>query len=241
MSEPETLQVFAAETIKTKEVPPGNQAPSATAEMTEEEKRIRSEKILTETIRLTGRYVKPHKNKSQWVVPSDIPFIIAEGKDMVMMCDIPIGLHHSAYAIAHPQISINPLRFFMFPHGKAIINPVIVSHTKVPVYKTEGCMSYPNNKPKTMVQRFNKIDVIYQSLEIKKGEAEPSLTPPIRETLNGDMAHIFQHEISHLNGSYVYDENFTPEQAIGFGDGKPVEHNPWAPREENTIINNEMK
>jgi hypothetical protein len=41
----------------------------------------------------------------------------------------------------------------------------------------------------------------------------------VEETINGGLAHVFQCEISILNGSYVYDEDFKPESCLGFGEG----------------------
>lgn len=221
-TEPETLQISVAEDIKMVDVGPGGVATSP--EQSEEDNRIKSEKQLTEVIRLTGRYVEPHKTKSTWVTEADIPFVVAEGEDMTKMCEMPRGFAHSAKALAHSQISTNPLRFFVLPDGKAIINPVIISHTKVPVFKDkEGCMSFPDKKPLKMVPRFNVITVTYQTLGLVRGKSDVQLLAPITETLYGEQSWIWQHECGHLNGVNVYDDDYTPETCAWFGEGALTE------------------
>lgn len=209
---PDVLKVSVSEEIKTSDVPPGGAAPVA--------KRT-PEEDAAEAKRLLGLYVEPHKTKSLWITSKDIGRIVSEGRDMADLCFLPFGMNPSALALAHPQVSTTPLRFFVFAEGKVIINPVITAHTKYPVYETEGCMSFPMSKAKTLVPRYNKITVTYQSLGVKAGETEPSLTEPITEELHGIMSRVFQHEIGHLNGGCIYDEDFSPENSIGFGVGTP--------------------
>ena len=43
--------------------------------------------------------------------------------------------------------------------------------------------------------------------------------------MSGGMAHVFQHEISHLNGCQIYDADFAPESCEGLGDGLIPEEN----------------
>lgn len=220
---PDVLEINVAEEIKIRDIPPGGAAPLAppTGKETEAELKEKKEKAIAEMNRLNGLYVEPHKVKSRWVVAADLPRIISDGRDMAMMCSVPKGIHRSALAIAHPQITDkDPLRFFMFPDGKAIINPVIINHTKAHCEKEqEGCMSYAGSRPKTLVPRFNKVIVMYQTLGVRRGEKEPSLTPPMTEDFGGEMAHIFQHEISHFHGVYVYDDTYTAESCEGIGNG----------------------
>jgi peptide deformylase len=220
-----TLSIFVAEEIKTKDVPPGSATPAA--ETPEQKEQREMQAAIAEAKRLESRYVDPHKNKSRWVTEADINKVIEDGKDMMVMCSLPRGLARFAKAIAHSQITTDPLRFFVFPNGKVIVNPVIIGHTSVPVYKdNEGCMTYPNSRVRNNVPRFNKIDVTFQTLGVKQGDTAPSLTPPIFAKLGGEEAHIFQHECDHLNGGYVYDKDHTPERATWFGEG-PTEMPVW--------------
>jgi peptide deformylase len=230
--QPTTLEVNVHETVNAQDVPPGTPA-----SLTPDEERVNKEKIITETIRLQGRYVEPHKLKSRWATGADIPTIIADGKDMLMLCKLPRGLAMSAKAIAHSQINnTDPIRFFVMPsrdgNGLLVINPVIINHTKVPVFKdTEGCMSFPNEPMKSMVPRFSKITVRYQTLGTKGQNPDPVLTLVAEEELVGEASHIFQHECGHFNGVYLYDEDYTPEASAGFGDGKPVDLTIWDPKD----------
>lgn len=218
---PPTLQVFASETVKTVDVPPGTPA----SHNADEEK----VKLAAEIARLQGLYVPPNPAKTRWVTNADVPRILADGKDMVALCKLPRGLAKSAMAIAHNQVtSTDPLRFFVMPNGLVVINPVIISHTKVPVFKDEeGCMSFPDEVSKKMVPRYNIVTVTYQTLGTKPGESQPVLTKPATETLNGQASHIFQHECGHLNGGTVYDEDYASEKSVGLGDGKPVDSSLW--------------
>lgn len=227
---PDPLEVKAEEIVETKEKSPGN--PPLTQEQVEEklppEEVERRQKAMVEYTRLSGRYVPAHNKKSRWVTSTDIPTVVADGKDLVTMCQLPRGLYSGIAALAHPQIDDkDPLRFFVLPTGMVIINPIIIDHTKVPLFKDEGCMSFPDKPARTMVPRYNKITVTYQTLARKDAESDPILSEPATEELNGGPAHVFQHEISHLNGVNVYDEDFEAQSAAGFGDGMILDPDMW--------------
>lgn len=227
---PPPLSVTAAETIKTIEKPPGT--PAMTKEQIEEklppEEVAKRQKIMLEYTRLSGRYCEPHSKKSRWVKEEDLPRVVTDGKDMVAMCHLPRGKYSSAAALAHPQIEDkDPLRFFVLPNGMVVINPVIVNNTRIPIFKEEGCMSHPDKEVRKMVPRFNRITVTYQTLARKDEKSEPVLSKATTEELNGGPSHVFQHECGHLNGGSEYDDDFSAEKAIGFGDGLPVDPNLW--------------
>ena len=232
MTHSDSLSIFVAEAIMTRDVPPGTSTPTA-ATHTAEDLRTKKEEAVSEKARLLARYVEPHKNKSRWVTLADIDRLIVDGRDMADMCTIPRGLGGHAMALAHSQITTDPLRFFIFLDGNAVINPVITIHTKAYVYKDDdACMSFPQTRPKKETARFNKITVTFQRLGVRKGETTPIITAPVTEEHSGRMAHIFQHECDHLNGGYVFDEDYAPERAIGFGDGAPVDPSIWEPKVE---------
>lgn len=219
--QPDTLQVFAAEDIKMKDVPPGTAASaSQNEEKLPQEEVEKRQKIMLEYTRLSGRYCKPHNKKSRWVTEADLDRVVADGKDLVAMCNLPRGKYSGIAALAHSQIEEkDPLRFFILPNGMVIINPVIIDHTKVPVFKSEGCMSYPDNDIKENVPRYNKITVCYQTLENTAGQPKPSLSKVVTEGHTSGFAHVFQHEVSHLNGHNIYDFDFTAESCEGIGSG----------------------
>lgn len=64
----------------------------------------------------------------------------------------------------------------------------------------EGCMSYPHKKAKN-VDRFYEVKVEYQ-IPVRILGFDRLKT--VRETVTGLKAHIFQHEIDHMNGVNIY-------------------------------------
>lgn len=78
-----------------------------------------------------------------------------------------------------------------------IINPVILEYGGNAVPKWEGCMSFGSNIDPVFAQamRHEKIKVEYYDEEANKHE----------ETLDGFIAHVFQHETDHLNGILFVD------------------------------------
>ena len=139
------------------------------------------------------------------------------------------GLYNKAFAIAHNQVSYNPMAFFVVSpdviaenmfESQVIINPEIVEAEKTRELVREGtgqtilvsnvrqmkdaCMSFAFREPKN-VNRFDKIKVKYQI----KGFW--GLKTVIRE-LEGMASQIFQHETDHINAKNVYFESENPEK-----------------------------
>lgn len=225
-SNPDTLTVSVAEDITLRDVPPGGKhavtkktLEESTKEDVPPEVREAQQKAMNEYIRLSDRYAEPNNIQSKWVTGKDLPIVLADGKDMVAMCNLPRGKFSGGAALAHNQIEKkNPLRFFALPNGMLVINPVIINHTRYPVYKEEGCLSFPDKAIKNMVPRFNKVTVMYQSLR-QDDSGEPYLSEINTEEFNGNTSHVFQHECSHLNGHNVYDEDYRADFCAWFGDG----------------------
>jgi peptide deformylase len=229
-TDPNILEINVDDSIKTGDVPPGTPAPTMKQieENLPQEEVEKRQKIMLEYTRLLSRYCEPHNKKSRWVTQADIPAVLADGKDLVAMCNLPRGKYSSIGALAHPQIEANdPLRFFVLPNGMVVINPVITSNTKVPVMKKEACMSFPDNDPILELPRYNKITVSYQTLAVVEGNTEPILSKIITETLNGGVSHVYQHECGHLNGCNIYDTDYSPEKSIGLGDGLAIDMAMW--------------
>jgi peptide deformylase len=158
---------------------------------------------------LMNKIVAPHSTVSKPVTQDDVDYVLADAQHLVDLCFMSNGLYATAYAMAHPQIEThNPLRFFALASGVVVCNPVITRHTKHPVDSLEGCMTAPHI-PKKMVQRYHKIEVDFQTIDDDK-----KLTEVHHVELQGPQAKVWQHEISHLNGHYCFDENFTPEHAL---------------------------
>lgn len=207
-----------------KDVPPGT--PASNNEKTEvpAEELLPSEDeirkmMLEEAMKLLGRYVSPHPTKARWVTDNDVQRVLDEAVVMSKLIGVQRGVYRGVYALAHTQVEDkDPLRFFFTAQGMVVINPVIVKHTDTSVYNPEGCMSYPEEPIKELVTRFNKIDVVYQTLLKEDGEENVKISPMFSASLKLFESRMWQHEIQHLNGFYIYGEH-DPLQAIGFGDG----------------------
>lgn len=75
----------------------------------------------------------------------------------------------------------------------SFINPEIVKHSDETVTDIEGCLSVPGIYGR--VKRYKKIKVKALALDGK----------PVRLTLTGFAARVFQHEIDHMNGKIFLD------------------------------------
>lgn len=222
--EPKVLSVSVAEDIKMKDVPPGGQAPTLkeVEENLPKEEVEKRQKIMLEYTRLSSRYCEPHNLKSRWVKETDIPKVLADGKDLVAMCNLPRGKYSGISALAHSQMDDkDPLRFFVLPTGMVIINPVITKHTNTIIMKKEGCMSFCDNEI-IEVPRYNKITVMYQTLATVDGSETPVLSRAVTEGITGGSSHVFQHECGHLNGHNIYDKVVKAEDCEWLDNG-PVD------------------
>lgn len=235
---PDVLSLFVSEDVGLTDIPPGTSAEQSFQKREEglpKEEVEKREKIMSEYTRLLARYCEPHSVKSKIVTKEDIENVLADGKDLVAMCNLPRGKYSGIAALAHSQIeNKNPLRFFVFPTGMVIINPVIINHTKMALLKVEACMSKSDNDP-IKIPRYNKITVNYQTFVKEEGSDIPVLSGIMTEEYNGGIGHVYQHECQHLNGFNIYDtetnwelaevvdQNKEAMKAIGYGDGKLID------------------
>lgn len=234
--DPNTLEVFVADTVGIAELSPGGASATPAAEpipepeKTEEEIQAEREevirKVLERKVELADKYVAPHKKASRRVKAEDLPRVIEDAKIMHEMCMVGRGEYNTAYALAHSQIDDqDPLRFFVSIKGEVYINPFIVSSNHVMKQIQEGCMTYPD-EPMRTVTRFEKVTVKYRTIAHKVNPAtgetlgEPYLTNEITSDFDGMMAQIMQHECQHLNGWDIYREGTGALKAIG----EPVAH-----------------
>jgi peptide deformylase len=164
------------------------------------------------TMRLLSRMVKPHEKISREVTEADLPKIMEDAYILRDLCIVRNGAYASAYALAHSQIDDqDPLRFFVFQDGRVIINPRIINRTKHLVDSDEGCMTYPE-KHMVTVGRSHKIVAEYQTL-IQDGEKQ-ALSPVVEGSFSGRESKIFQHEIDHMDGKYIYPKESTLEETV---------------------------
>ncbi len=88
-------------------------------------------------------------------------------------------------------------RWFVMEGGKprVCVNPVIKTYMGQEVPLNEGCLSIPGQYE--IVRRFTEVEVAYW---------DSQLTQEVSEVLTGLDAHIFQHEIEHLDGMLFVDK-----------------------------------
>lgn len=152
-----------------------------------------------EPVDFIKHYVKPHRKVSREVTPEDINKVITDAYIMYNLCYTQHGYHRGAHAIAHAQINnTDPLRFFVTSDKRIILNPVITNKTKVEVFDYEGCLSFPESAP-VKVGRSNKITVSFDEIDSTGAQ-----TFKENVQLSGKEAKVYQHEIDHMNGKYIY-------------------------------------
>lgn len=157
--------------------------------------------------------VTPHDKVARLVTEKDLAQVYNFADSIAIMNNTPIGVYQRFFAIAHPQVNeTDPLRFFVLNHlsqefegfrSVVIINPVILDHTESTIDSEEGCASF-SMLPTRIVQRWNKIEVEYSPLEFDENQ-KPVLGKRISMNLRGRKSKVFQHEIDHLNGKYIYE------------------------------------
>ena len=153
-------------------------------------------------------YVKPHHKKSRVVTDADMDKVVKAAHILYNLCHTQRGTYHGL-AVAHSQIAAkDPMNFFVTADKQVIINPVITNHLNYTVDSEEGCLSYPD-RPMITVQRWRKIEVEYQELKVQRREGEEGISFILSEVMAKKLslkeAFIFQHEVDHANGKFIYD------------------------------------
>jgi len=148
--------------------------------------------------------IEKHKVSSREVdLEKDLDRIMEDGAIMFDLVTKPIGIWSSSYALAHSQVTKkDPLRFFVTKDGDAVINPVITRHSGYTVPHQEGCLTFHGKNDGTVkVPRWRKIDAEW--FELHEDTGKPFR---VRMSLEGKPAMVFQHEIQHMDGIYIYDK-----------------------------------
>ena len=123
----------------------------------------------------------------------------------------PGSKYNDCFAIAQPQVSDKPLKYFVINPskkelvesfgGEIIINPQLVKKDKLTrIMHPEGCMSYPF-RPIKKTKRFSKIWVNYVIIKDIKGRTFEKIE---NKGLEGVPAIVFQHEFQHMNGKSIF-------------------------------------
>jgi len=138
-------------------------------------------------------------------VSKSVPLPLSKTHDRLIDAMIVTMKKAKGVGIAAPQVGIGLRLFIVAPEPSlrypkaprmdpvAMINPVLVKHSKKVVTDWEGCLSIPGLRGR--VPR-------YQSLEI---EFTDRAGRRLRGKLSGFVARIFQHEFDHINGNVYVD------------------------------------
>jgi peptide deformylase len=97
--------------------------------------------------------------------------------------------HNKGRAIAAPQISVHKRIVYTYlDEPRTYINPTIYNKSRKIVTIWDDCMSFPEIIVK--VNRHDSIRINYRDLDWREHD----------ESLQGDTAHLLQHEVDHLDG-----------------------------------------
>ncbi|MDD5065206.1 MAG: peptide deformylase [Phycisphaerae bacterium] len=121
------------------------------------------------------------------------------------------GSFDQVYAVAHCQVSEQPMAFFVVSSAhrlmfadRVIINPEIIKTYEEPVSCKEACLSFPYRSDKT-VERYEMVRGKYQIL--RNGELKT-----VEVDIEGIASQVFQHEVDHLQGKNIYFKTEEPKQ-----------------------------
>lgn len=100
-------------------------------------------------------------------------------------------------ALAHPQVSEDPLAIFVTGGriGENVYINAKILEKEGSAQPVEACLSFPGKRPgKVVAKRASKLLVEYRDTAFKLHT----------ETVEGLLAQVFQHEIEHFNGKNIY-------------------------------------
>lgn len=151
------------------------------------------------------RIIAPHRQPSKTVTKLED---IREAVDEMhkLMQNLPHG--QEGYALHHSQVSDKPFNVFvihpkiqpLFQGYSMICNPKILERSD-PRGFSEKCLSYPFRGIKN-TKRYYRMRI--------QCEVEHDLGGMLRLTIldvESIVAYIFQHEIEHARGAFIYDNN----------------------------------
>ena len=136
-------------------------------------------------------------------------------RDLIQTCDDnPFGV-----GIAAPQIGFNKNIFVirtkplktrpgLKPRTRICINPEIIDYMGDKIDLWDGCLSEGEHPLFAQTKRYPKLKVKYYN---ENGEVKT-------ETLDGFMAHVFQHEYDHLQGILFVDRVEDSESWMSHGE-----------------------
>lgn len=160
--------------------------------------------------------VPPHLKVAQPVVNENDIFQEAKEISSGMLdgtFQYPQTLWPEAVAMAQPQVSGRPLRYFVINPkltdliaeigGPVVINPHLDAKDKMSKFMfKDACMSYPL-RPVIKVKRYSRITASYDIIVSLKAN-RPEIKRFKEKSLTELSALVFQHELEHLNGKSIF-------------------------------------
>jgi len=170
---------------------------------------MREPKILQRTVfgnpvlREVARQLTPEEIKSDTIqqLITDIKYTVDKKKYGVGMAAPQVG---EGVALARIAIKPTPTRPNIQVFDRVIINPKITRTIGEKVLRWEGCISFGSGGmdiPYAQTERWPEIEVSY----LDENGAQQ------QEVLDGLAAHVYQHEMDHLNGILFVDKVADPK------------------------------
>jgi peptide deformylase len=134
-----------------------------------------------------------------------VPLPLSKAHDRLIDDMIATMKRAKGVGIAAPQVGIGLRLFIVAPEPSvrypkapkmapvAMINPVMVRHSKKMVTDWEGCLSVPGLRGR--VPRYHAIDIEFTARDGRR----------LKGKLSGFVGRIFQHEFDHINGMVYVD------------------------------------
>jgi peptide deformylase len=173
------------------------------------------DKTKEDEVNLVSMYVAPHNMPSRRVEKEDLPRVLEEGKRMLDLCAVPVGLFRDVPFVAHTQIdNKDPLRFFVFKSGSLLVNPEVVKPvTDEMIEVEEASASFPGEMKKT-IQRYKK--VLAKTQVVTRGmDGELTISGEVEKEVDGNLSVLMQMACEMLNGVHIYDIDYAPGKAVG--------------------------
>ena len=147
------------------------------------------------------------KDKRELQKPCDI-VSIKEGEEIGVRLLHELRQSESGIGLAANQIGINKrVCIINVKEPLILINPEIIKKSEERFVFAEGCLSFPNDKIKT---------IRYQDIVVKADnhENELSFSANSKDINDAFECVCVQHEIDHLNGITMFDREFKSEPVI---------------------------
>lgn len=156
-------------------------------------------------------------NKQMLSIPTIKVDTIAEGEEIATQLFNILNTTKNALGLSANQIGINKSVCVTNVNSpRYFINPKIINHSDNKILFLERCLSFPGRK--ALVERRTSIEVIADNLELpitfKTYNKNHNTIDDLYNDVNLLECITIQHEIDHLNGITMLDNNVLPQPII---------------------------